>query len=463
MSQDQRAVPIYASIGRFPQPSDVDLDVARSNDPASAQRLLDQWSAVVGPVSGDGGGDREDFWEAAARLDAVLAVAAEHDTPVWLDAGRPSPRSHAPTGTGADDDDGGFSSLDAMLDDLKANPGHPSRLPDRPARVCAEVRGRTTTGRIRPEDDVVDDVLDGRTVHYGPIRRYSPLWAHADGRAEGYMRTSTFAEFACRRFALAGPGLAPARPDGDLAHVMSRFAAEGIGDVVVKAVQAKHGIWRLATSLDVETNQERLSHALGWAMVRTGESPESYVVQQFVPMRFEYRVFVAHGEPVTGAGCIEEHTPLDARGTDPFSTLLREHRGWRFTEAEADLLAMEDLGDGLSTEPGSVIVDRPDVTARLVDCARRFARAARSRDELPSVYVVDVALGPDDEPLVIECNGVHNSGLYATRPRIVAAAIYEAGPHASPRWTRRRVMTDDEAESVGPAERSAADAASGGA
>lgn len=42
-------------------------------------------------------------------------------------------------------------------------------------------------------------------------------------------------------------------------------------------------------------------------------------------MQYEYRVFVVGGQAVTGAGAVEEHTPLDNRQT-AFSTLLRRDR-----------------------------------------------------------------------------------------------------------------------------------------
>lgn len=40
--------------------------------------------------------------------------------------------------------------------------------------------------------------------------------------------------------------------------------------------------------------------------------------------------------------------------------------------------------------------------------------------------VIDLALGQDGEPLVVELNGLHNAGLYATNPRLVASALAEA-------------------------------------
>ena len=111
-------------------------------------------------------------------------------------------------------------------------------------------------------------------------------------------------------------------------------------------------------------------------------------------MEFETRFFVVDGVPVTGAGCVESHTPLDCE--DRFDPKMERIRG-----------------DGL-------IVSRADVMADHL----AFAEVVAAEFAAVGVrhFTLDVAAGVDG-PLVVELNSLLNSGLYASQPAAVIAAL----------------------------------------
>lgn len=143
------------------------------------------------------------------------------------------------------------------------------------------------------------------------------------------------------------------------------------------------------------------SWAWEWANVSMEGTAGSLLVQEFVPMRFEYRFFVIGARVVTGAGCIEEHTPFDRRAREQgrFDSRAREHRG------------------------PSATIDDPELVARLRDFALEVASDldAESGEGELDAYTLDVGLGPDDEPLVIELNPIDVAGFYASDPYEIAS------------------------------------------
>lgn len=149
------------------------------------------------------------------------------------------------------------------------------------------------------------------------------------------------------------------------------------------------------------------SMSWGWAEVNLEGQSDSLLVQQYVPMRYEYRFFVIDGRVVTGAGCIEEHTPFDipADQAGGFDTRVREHRG-----------------------QDSDVVDDPELVSTLVNFAVAVASdldAEADEDEL-NAYTLDVALGPDDKPLVVELNPIDVAGFYACDPYAIASHFRQA-------------------------------------
>jgi hypothetical protein len=340
-------VEMLATIPPMPEPDDVpDTDRAR--------HLLLVWRQHMDPLSSDGSGDREDFWEMAARLDAALSTGAAR---VWL----ADPRRDYATDT--------------------------------------------STGAHRPVTDLYDLVAQGRMLHWGPLTRMTGLNRIVDTRANRYHRAGAFWDNAGRTCLLAG-----FRADGlEVGAAMSQLARAGHTEAVVKDTRPKHGLWRLPVADDDADNEEVLSEAAGWGMVHAEGLPDAFLVQEVVPMVYEYRVFIVDGRPVTGAGCIEEHTPLDAVEGVPFSPLVRAGRV---------------SADGAAEGVGPVL-EQPRLVDRFVEFAARVAAQAEREGSMPDAYVVDVAQAPSG-PVVIEMNGVTNAGLYASDPRLVVQALVNA-------------------------------------
>ena len=231
---------------------------------------------------------------------------------------------------------------------------------------------------------------------------------HSSGSeiASDYMLLGTFFARAGRAMEMAG---AFTHDDHDIDAAIARLRAGGVGRVFLKARESK------MLNLVIEDGQV-LRDALGggdeWTLIRYEGLRDTFLVQEWVPMRFEYRIFVAGGRPVTGAGSIIEHTPLFNDG-GAFSPLVRERR------------------DDRAGDHGGPVVCRPDVVARFVEFAGVVA--AELAAEAPDLrdYVMDVALGSDGEPLVIELNAFENAGFFACRPSVFFGALAGA-LHTSP-------------------------------
>lgn len=139
----------------------------------------------------------------------------------------------------------------------------------------------------------------------------------------------------------------------------------------------------------------------GWALINDEGVKNAYLVQEVIPMRYEYRFFVINGAVVTGAGCVEEFTPLD-NGGEPFDAQMREHR---------------------NTGCPSPVETRPDILRTFLPFAEMVVEElTEERPEL-NRYSLDVALGKNDEPVIIEFNSESNSGFYACQPHRITDAL----------------------------------------
>lgn len=251
----------------------------------------------------------------------------------------------------------------------------------------------------------------------GPVR-----WDETGGRhgADRHLRHPMTVRHSGRPCVLAGLAPHPSEvadypewlPDSvDAADVMADLAELGFAHAVLKNSQSKSGIWRLPVSIDPEVNRRVINDTetgLGWTTVRLSGVPEMLLVQAWVPLEHEYRVFVVDGVPVSGAGCIEEFTPLDSLSGVPFDVRTRRLRG--------------HLGTG---EP-SPIETVPGLSSRY----ELFVRMALELSDEPwarGTFVVDLAVRADtQEIVVVEVNELSNSGLYASDPYLVASAIATA-------------------------------------
>lgn len=235
-------------------------------------------------------------------------------------------------------------------------------------------------------------------VVYGRIPIGVPTeWVPAADRlADRYATMEAFAQHAGRTTGVVS------HSEADNALVTAVHALFDHGEQVVRvkvAARAKYGMYRIGAPdpLTPDTIRGALWSEMGWTLEHLDDVQGAFLVQQEVPMRCEYRLFVVGHNPVTGAGCIDVHTPLDNRAL-PFDSAVERVRG-----------------DGQ-------IVHDPEVVRTLAEFGREVAGGIAVEQPLLSEYALDVALGPDG-PLVVEVNGLRNSGLYASDPALVVAAL----------------------------------------
>lgn len=196
-------------------------------------------------------------------------------------------------------------------------------------------------------------------------------------------------------------GLNVASIEDDVIHwLASRHRHHGVKTGIVKAMGHKNGIWAIELDRDPNVIRERLLETMDWTFIRLEGVQDIVMAQDVIPMEFEYRLFIVDGQVVSGAGCVEEFTPLDRVEGQPFDTRVRRVRG--------------HLGQ---YGPGEV-EDRPDVVSRLLDFGRTVAK------QYGGTVVIDVAMNAaTDSPVIVEMNSIPNSGLYASDPWLVTSAL----------------------------------------
>lgn len=246
---------------------------------------------------------------------------------------------------------------------------------------------------------------------WGPLSRQeealSPL--AVEQAASNYHRLPVFHSNAGRKLALADATIE------SLAAAITKVSGPS-GKVVVKVTRRKYAMFVLDLNEhpDVETALYA-SEELGLSLMHLEGDRDAYLVQEWVEMTFERRYFVIDGIIATSAGCIDEYTPYDRVVThsDP---RMRRHRG------EPDILwAVQE-------------------TEQLTAFVRRLTRELRDVKTLTE-YVIDVAIGPNGQPLIIELNAIRNSGLYAADySRVIRLlterqTVWARAPHARPRAT----------------------------
>lgn len=193
-------------------------------------------------------------------------------------------------------------------------------------------------------------------------------------------------------------GLAVEAPHINVAEVMAERAAVGQTHVFIKDLRAKKGIYTLATSTNVDENDDLLMKAY-WSYMHLEGKPETMLVQDLTPMSFETRFFIVDGKVVTYAGQVEEYTPLDF---DSAKLPMREKRG----------------------EETSEVVDSAytrDIAAKLKVFAEKVAH------EHGGTLTIDIAINDNTgEPLVVEFNDIANAGLFACDVDKLFAALATA-------------------------------------
>lgn len=313
--------------------------------------LMATYSQHVTPVHWGHGGDWEDFFEQAFRLNAALDGFGSRN--VWVQT---------------------------------------------PGRSTARNAG---TGEERPVEDLhhlpIYGAQSGRRGHFLNTTK-------DDAQADAYSHHEAFLAAAGRPFRVAGY----ASGTNDIVQVIEEMNRAGVTEFFVKVNPSKTGLFSFdlpehATREDIR--REFLHEALHAVMHMEGKR-DAFFVQGRVTMQYEYRLFVVDQRIVGGAGCIEEHTPLDNLG-DAFDSRVRRDRTAR-----------------------TAVESRPSVVARLVTFGEGVVEQLAAEVPDLGTYVLDVALGTSGEPLAIELNGMLNAGLYASRPDLVTAALAVA-PHTS--------------------------------
>ena len=212
-----------------------------------------------------------------------------------------------------------------------------------------------------------------------------------------------------REFEREGDALAQQECTDDFYGSLLWLYHTGSRKAVVKSSQRKAGVSVVnpCPRLDELRAAVAEDDILCWMSTPDAAPMGGFLVQQWVPMTYEYRFFVVDGKLVSGAGCVEEFTPFNHAGVFPFDPQMRERRG-----------------NGIAAHGNTPVEVREDLVQRYTEFATEVA------DVLPAhmnTIVFDVALNADTgEPLVVEFNTLPNSGLYASDVYAVYCALVQA-------------------------------------
>jgi hypothetical protein len=139
--------------------------------------------------------------------------------------------------------------------------------------------------------------------------------------------------------------------------------------------------------------------AITWECVRSEGLDSVFLLQEDAIIRNETRFFIIDGIPVTGAGCIEENTPLQNDGSD------YDHK-------------TEDVrGSGEQYE--SDIIE-----SQLLPFVRDAAKDVTDESGIPH-YVMDVGM-INGKLGIIELNSIMNAGLYAINTDSLVTAMRDS-------------------------------------
>lgn len=282
-----------------------------------------------------------------------------------------------------------------------------------------------------PENlEVLDRRNPGRDVDFDGRPFFFSLWTTAPFVSDQARAAERWDQVEAVRN-LAGRPITHADADREslLAAVRRMSGHSADGSVWIKDMsEAKAGLWRVVLQEDsylglathpldrgahlVEQGYDPVEDGLGMTLIRREGDRGAFMVAAHVPMCHEYRIFVVDGVPVSGAGCIEEHTPLDrVPGSGPFSTLTRADR----------------------RDDDEVPEHRYGTVRTMIEAARPIAAALAEAGAPHCVVdmavtdeaaVTDQAVGSASQrPVLVEVNTIENAGLYASDPYTVARAM----------------------------------------
>jgi hypothetical protein len=210
----------------------------------------------------------------------------------------------------------------------------------------------------------------------------------------------------------------PKHNPNDVCNVIKDMAREyNITRFVIKGTEPKSGIdfYEFPHNANFDEigqllSQGRMGRVISFRTV--GHLNEKFLgdntllVQERIPMDYEYRYFVINHELVAGAGCIDNNVPLDNEGHQQFHSAIEQDR----------------------YRPGEDHLDTWDksIHGKLLSLARQIVALTRELEPDIHSYVIDVAINLDTgQPVMIERNEWQNAGLYATDTIRIPTAIQE--------------------------------------
>lgn len=391
--------------------------LAPAQDRPGLAALIADITAMSGlEIRRDPAVDFEDWTECAAQLRTVLAAGVETEIR-WTEAGVPDPEDD--TMAFLDDvdiDDAPF--VDDAEDD--------SRLglfdfPDRPAGAGPVPRQHAVSGSPCP--DAILGAL-GTRDHIA-AEKAGMAWPRPEDKvAERYAEMAAFQRLAGREtlvcdmpggdpeFAYPEPSpLSGSRPQTSLVEALAAFEGREVAVKQTLPLKAMPIRFLTVEPGKAETAARAVFAEDPYHVLHYEGDRNVLMVQDRVVMTHETRFFVVDGVPVSGAGCVEAHTPLDR---DPASVVGVTH-------------AVFERG----RNDGEVIRD-PAAAAILEDFARRAAAELFAENPEMRFFVVDAALNGAGEPILVEVNPFQNSGLYANDPEAIFGPVVDLIRDAEP-------------------------------
>jgi len=278
------------------------------------------------------------------------------------------------------------------------------------------------------------DMLIGRQLKSDPLEmRYFDLgWPSAnDHLPNHYAELEGFQANAGRRLRLADmPGDRASAGDRkpvfgkgltstDLGTAMAELSP---GTVIVKQVYPGKSLPLLSYDLDDDftapEGKDLFLDDVGFHFARYEGDPAALLVQEKVTMTHETRFFVIDGKVVTGAACIEHHTPQQIDAPEDVLSPV-----WEITRNSGEMDAR-------------VKIERRRTAVTLWNFAWDVALEISKEAPELDAYTLDVALGDDGKPLVIEMNPAASSGLYAINAELLFEAIHAFSEAAPARKTK---------------------------
>lgn len=187
-----------------------------------------------------------------------------------------------------------------------------------------------------------------------------------------------------------------------------KLTSEHDNAYVLKDSRTKHGLYKINLEGVPNTDEGFINYMRkyflltenDWAILNLFRTLPSHLVQEFKQMKYEYRFFVYNGVLISGAGCVEEHTPLV--NTKQFNTLMEAYRS------------------------ESVIGDSPQIVERYIEVAKQIVSLTNATEPNVKNYSLDLCLYEDDTIGMIERNPFSNSGLYAQDLESIVKAVLAA-------------------------------------